>query len=330
MAYSSGNFRTSSPNMQTSLDPGTGWDTGAWPAEEAFAAAYAQLRKLAQACQRSAVLVVAVDAQGRPVGEAIVEAGHALIIGRHTECGLQLPDEALSLRHLALYALPSLPQAAPTLCLWDLNTGRPFLTEDGEPNEAVTSQGMLYAAVGEYALLFIPTRGRAEPSWPALAGQAWSTLPPRLFIDRGAPSTSRPRARGQRFTTDVGRMDPPRALSSRGSPQEAWGTLKLVLDRHAAYSHLSLAQLDRGVLLGRYERCELALLQLGAISRVHLLLVRVGPNMLAIDTASTLGTRRGERKIQATILADSDTLTLARRLQVHWTRLPTGATDGRG
>src|SRR4051812_22206448 len=137
MAYSSGNFRTPHQNMQTSLDPGTGWDTGAWPAEEAFAAAYARLRKLAQACRRSAVLVVAVDARGHPVGEAIVEAGRALIIGRHTRCGLQLPAGALSLRHLALYALPSLPHAAPTLCLWDLNTGWPFLTEDGQPNEAV-------------------------------------------------------------------------------------------------------------------------------------------------------------------------------------------------
>ena len=70
---------------------------------------------------------------------SIVESGHSLIIGRHTECGLRLTSDGVSLRQLALYAQPESPDTAPVIRLWDLNTEQPFFTEDGQPSAAASS-----------------------------------------------------------------------------------------------------------------------------------------------------------------------------------------------
>jgi hypothetical protein len=176
------------------------------------------------------------------------------------------------------------------------------LTEDGRPNTAVIARGMLYAAVGEYSLLFVPTRGRKESPWPARAMEAWRGLPPRQFLDQPTshatrPSSPRLRPDGHRLQTDISRTDPPWTLGGQPEPEDAWGVVRL----------------QRG-------REELS------ISRVHLLLVRVGEDVLAIDTASSFGTRRDGERIQAAKLRAQDTLTLGGTLQVHWRRLPPRAT----
>jgi hypothetical protein len=109
-------------------------------------------------------------------------------------------------------------------------------------------------------------------------------------------------------------------LSEHGRPSSAWGALKLVCGKEVEEHDLSLELLEQGVLLGRYERCAIRLLRLGSISRVHLLLVRMGEGVLAIDTASTNGTWRGWRKIETSTLGDLDTLTLGKSLRINWRR----------
>src|SRR5690606_2815318 len=55
--------------------------------------------------------------------------------------------------------------------------------------------------------------------------------------------------------------------------------------------------IHRGILLGRYERCDVdgsKLLTSESISRVHLLVVEVSDRVYAIDTASTNGTWMAE------------------------------------
>ncbi|MFY0574071.1 FHA domain-containing protein [Cystobacter fuscus] len=295
----------------------------------AFRAAYRRLRHLAESVQGPAVLGVAVDGRGYVVEAVIVEPGHSLIIGRHTGCGLRLPSDTVSLRQLALYAQSGAPGAAPDIRLWDLNTEQLFLTEDGEPNAAVIAQGLLYAAVEEYALLFLPTRGPSTWSWPERAEEAWEALPPRHFIDQRAPSSDRRRHSrylrldGQEYHTNVTRLGPLMLLSGHERPEAAWGSLRLVGAEREEEHHISLARLEQGVLLGRYERCGVVLAQecLG-LSRVHLLLVRMGGEVLAIDTASTNGTWRGPVEIQTTVLEDSDSLELGESLVLHWRRLP--------
>ncbi|WNG41262.1 FHA domain-containing protein [Archangium violaceum] len=330
MSQHTGIFRLSDVNEQTRVVRAKDLKRGPSPlgAHEAFLAAYARLSKLARLSQRPAVLVAAVDSSARVVEVVLVASGHSLIIGRHTGCGLRLPSDTISLRQLAVHVWSEDPDATPDLRLWDLNTEQPFLTEDGEPNAAVIAQGTLYAAVGEYALLFVPTCGASAPSWPARAEEAWRQLPPRHFVDQRTPTRSRfqhskrpLRPDGQEYHTRITRLGPLLMLGEDEQPEDAWAALRLEGKQKSEEHHISLARLEQGVLLGRYERCGITLADLDPISRVHLLLVRMGADILAIDTASTNGTWRGHTKIQTTPLGDTDSLTLGEVLQLRWRRL---------
>lgn len=303
---------------------------------EAFIAAYERLRGLARGARSPAVLVAAVDDRGRVVDSVSVGSGHSLVIGRHTGCGLRLPCDSLSLRHLVAHARSDPPGTAPDVWLWELNTGQYFMTEDGHFNAAVMARGPLYAAVGPYALLFIPIQGHSGAPWPARAEEAWRGLPPRQFFDRHDREAARlPRARrlrpdGRRYQTDISREGPLLTLSGPEEDETAWGELRLARDGEVERHFLSRERLEQGVLLGRYDRCGIRLSGgLGSLSRVHLLLVRLGEDVLAIDTASTNGTWRGRAEIETTPLGDPDSLVLGSVLRLHWRRLRSGGTgDG--
>jgi pSer/pThr/pTyr-binding forkhead associated (FHA) protein len=301
-------------------------------AREAFVAAYGQLRDMARATRGAAMLVAAVDSRGRERGSALIEPGHSLTVGRHTECGLRLPDDSIALRHLVAHARLEASRTAPTIHLWDLHTGRPFLTEDGQPSMAVVAHGLLYAAVGQYALLFVPTRERAALPWPAHAEAAWSMFPPRQFTEphthvaRALPSR-RLREDGQAFKTSVSREDRLLRLGEGGRSHNPWGLVRLVHGEQAVEVPMSREHLEQGVLLGRYARCGIAVETLTTLSRVHLMLIRLGEEVLAIDTASTNGTWRARRRIGTVTLGNLDALELGKHLQVQWLRLPTRGTS---
>ncbi len=324
-----GNHRTSVDGMSSFLPRQPLLDM-----REAFIAAYERLRGLARVARGPAVLVAAVDDRANVVDAMSVGSGHSLVIGRHTCCGLRLPCDTLSLRHLVAHVRSDPPDTQPVLWLWDLNTGQHFMTEDGQFNAAVRAQGPLYAAVGPYALLFIPIRGYSGASWPARAEEAWMGLPPRQFFDRRYPEAVRlPRSRrrrldGRRYQTDISRVGPLLTLSGPEERETAWGELRLERGREVERHVLSRERLEQGVLLGRYERCGIHLSEgLGSLSRVHLLLVRLGEDVLAIDTASTNGTWRGRTEIETTPLGDVDSLVLGSVLRLHWRRLCLGGTD---
>jgi hypothetical protein len=324
-------------NTRTREGGGTGWEhrLPAPAAREAFIAAYGQLRDMARATRGPAVLVAAVDSHGRERGSALIKPDHSLTVGRHTECGLRLPDEFIALRHLVAHAHLEAPRAAPTIHLWDLHTGQPFLTEDGQPSVAVTSQGLLYAAVGQYALLFVPIRERAALPWPARAEAAWSMFPPRQFtephthVSRALPFR-RLREDGQAFKTPVSREDRLLRLGEGGRSPNPWGLVRLVHGEQAVQFPMSREHLEQGVLLGRYERCGIAVESLTTLSRVHLMLIRLGEEVLAIDTASTNGTWRARRRIGTVMLNSLDALELGKKLQLQWMRLPARGTNRDG
>ena len=77
------------------------------------------------------------------------------------------------------------------------------------------------------------------------------------------------------------------------------------------------ADLERGVLVGRYERC-----QLGAsddkMSRVHLLIIRDGQLTWAIDTASTNGTKVSGEPVRRAPLTEGTTLELGKQITLRW------------
>jgi hypothetical protein len=323
-------FYRAGRNDKTSMG---GWDElrcRPLTAHEAFLAAYERLGELARFARRPAALVVAVDQRGRVVDGAVVESGQSLTLGRHEYCGLELPASTVSLRHLVMHARSESRDAAPSIRLWELNTGRPFHTEDGLPHSGVLAQGMLYATLDEYALLFLPTRGLLDLPWPASAEQAWRALPPRRFLDQQPPKPSwverigRLRRGGRQYHTTITVSGPLLTLDTAeppARPERAWAELRLVRGSTVERRLLSLASLEQGVLVGRYERCGITLSESTRISRVHLVLVRVGEQVLAIDTASTNGTWRGDVDVETSVLADTDSLQLASCLTLHWRRL---------
>jgi len=124
--------------------------------------------------------------------------------------------------------------------------------------------------------------------------------------DREASFTGR--RRGTSITSLPGPLFTEQTETSRGSRIVAHLVLPQGEEATAAELPLTRASLDRGVLLGRYDRCDNA--DVGAltaerVSRVHALLIRVDGRIWVIDTASTNGLfHRGERRRQVELPAD--------------------------
>ena len=72
-------------------------------------------------------------------------------------------------------------------------------------------------------------------------------------------------------------------------------------------------------MIGRYDRCLSIAGELDALSRVHLLISKIGKDVVAIDTASTFGsTRSMDRAFETAVLAERDKILLANVLLVEW------------
>lgn len=299
---------------------------------ESFLIAYDRLAELASAARRPAFAIAAVDGRSRVVAAELLETGSSLAIGRHTRCRVRLLSEAVSLRHVVALALPG--ERSPVLRVWDLNTGQPFCTEDGEENGAVASEGATYLSIGQFALWFLPC-GPGRP-WPARGGEAWSALPPRSFVDRRSP-VSRDKRGGMNVLARRKQQDPlgeertwvtsygpPLLLGGGGEdePEIAWGTIRLQSGTSKARRNVSAERLEQGILVGRYERCGLSLGQIDInVSRVHLLLVRIGADVWAIDTGSSNGVRRKGEIVEAVILKNTDQLEFGAGMVLNWSKL---------
>jgi hypothetical protein len=294
---------------------------------EAFLLAYERLAHLASVARGPAMLVAAVGGQEPTLNARVIADRSCLIIGRHTQCGLRLTDGAVSLRHIA--ALVRFEDNRPMLRLWDLNTGLHFLSEDQQAHAAMIAAGPIYLAIGGYALWFVPASGIGAGGWPARAADAWDALPARVFIDERSPFRERrsepwPPARQAEFDgehTTITSVAPPLLLGDDDTPEVAWGVLRLERGPLRQERAVSAERLEQGILVGRYERCGLLMsADNSEISRVHLLLVRIGTEVWAIHTASTNGLFRGEVAIDAEVLGDADALTLGTDVTLRWKR----------
>jgi hypothetical protein len=261
--------------------------------------------------------IVAVHASGE-IRSAVVGSDRFLVIGRHTRCALVLDDPDVSLRHLVAHWSDDTDDG-PAIRLWDLRTGQPFVTEDGLPSSSVVAEGVLFASLGRYQLVLVPLDALA---WADDADGAWAHLPVRRFA---SARVARDRVRSpDRRDSTVTHTLPPVVFASeegagwaaRGLP--ASGRLVVELPEGRTERWVSDEQLDRGLLFGRYERCQLPLDGDDALSRVHLFVVRVDDRVWAIDTASTNGTRHNGIPVDASALSATASLLLARRCVVHW------------
>jgi hypothetical protein len=103
-------------------------------------------------------------------------------------------------------------------------------------------------------------------------------------------------------------------IDELGSGDELLGTLEVQSRLGNDAVRVGVGGADRGLLLGRYSRCDTAgatSLSLEKISRVHLLVLRIGDDLWAIDTASTNGVASGGTGVRVHRLQAGDELSLA-------------------
>jgi hypothetical protein len=277
---------------------------------------------------------------------------NAGIVGRHGQCDLFLEgDGQLSLRHLVVLVDPMITWDGPAAAspgwdvryrLIDLRTSGGFRDEGGRQLEAATVEGPAFVFIGRYALYCFPTG--AVDAWPEDPKAAIAALPQRLYSDERDAEPDRWR-RG-RHARKVGRdqwaegskvedVEAPGSFVDRRSSvitrvtsvngpsrarvddigdDELLGTLEVQSRLGADSVRVGIGGADRGLLLGRYSRCDTAgatSLSLEKISRVHLLVVRIGDDLWAIDTASTNGVATGGTGVRVHRLQAGDELSLA-------------------
>jgi len=275
---------------------------------------YETIRQVCLGFGQLGVAVIAIDKQRRRVAGSLCLAARVgspsfAIIGRHGRADLYLDgDDSLSLRHLAVIVHPPKtwdPQRL-TMSLLDLRSSHQFTSEHGERLEGLVAEGSVFVECGRYALLCLTTGDSTD--WPESAAHAWEVIPERHYIDAQAAGTNRsPQqhmwaagvardasfGRGGLRRTCVTLVDGPlMAQALLLEPGEALaGYLTATSGGRARMVPVGVRALQRGVLIGRDERCDQHdLLCDPHISRVHVLLRQVGDGLLAVDLASTGGT----------------------------------------
>jgi hypothetical protein len=180
----------------------------------------------------------------------------------------------------------------------------------------------------DYCLFFLFDDGQA---WPSDAQEAWDSLGNR--VGRSREAQQRDGAWGHAVRPRLRLLSPPPNSTDGCMSRTATGTLVVRLDGTAAlrdlspsgegaigflrlprdrFVRLTPADLTRGVLVGRYERCELTagFSRNRTVSRVHLCLALDPTGLWAIDVASSNGTWEGEERVGALRLGEQTRLTL--------------------
>ena len=298
-----GQLRDRSRNVGTVIDVGNRLGLRREvPFEALFLARYRSIRELAR-LEAPGVAIVAVHIpSGRLAGRVWLaqrnEAGgggpSVAIVGRHSECDLVLDGAGLSLRHLALI-VPPLTGEPLRFSLHDLRTSTGLRGALGQPMGGAHVVGAGFFAIGSYAL-FCAATGAPE-RWPELASEAWRLATGRTTALRIVRPDER-RADDQSWHERPASVSvirgPIRTDARLLAPTEA-RICTLAVSAGARRERLALgdAALDRGLLLGRYSRCDGdGIWQSDEVSRVHLLILRVDGEVFAFDTASTNGVYR--------------------------------------
>jgi hypothetical protein len=196
-----------------------------------------------------------------------------------------LPDDPfVALRHLLVRSV-FLPSGGLALRVFDLHTQLGFVLADGSQQTSVFAEGPVAIAVGEYALVALPTETNPTPlprELPAPVVIAEAISPYRA----SSPPLHQSRLTLMPKPVMVGES---RSSDSRGAQY----SLRLERGDRVASMMVGSADLALGVLIGRSEKCHSEILRCitdRGTSRTHLLLLSEGPFVYAYDLASTQGT----------------------------------------
>jgi hypothetical protein len=247
------------------------------------------------------------------------------VVGRHSQCGVVLPDDPfVALRHLLVRSI-ALPAGGSALRLLDLHTGTGFVLPDRTRRASVFAEGPIAVAVGEYALVALPTESKDDElpeEMPAPVVETPTAVREQLQALAAAMSpyrvNARPLNRHSRITlmpspVMVGEPLPPTLGRLANGGRYA---ISLARGDRSATVMVAEEDLSRGVVIGRSEKCHSEVLRRitdAGTSRVHLLVLREGPLVYAYDLASTQGTYVAGTPARRVVLPDSGTsLTLGR------------------
>ncbi|MEL6184822.1 MAG: FHA domain-containing protein [Myxococcota bacterium] len=245
----------------------------------------------------------------------------AAIIGRHTRATLPLPrtHATAALRHLALLVRAEGPK--PVARLLDLQTEIGFADPLGRRVEAIRTDGITFLSAGGAVLVLAPTgRNRGLDSDPETA---WASIPPQRWVEsrRGHASVEAPSVENAAHETTIEAQDGPRGCRSAlcRAHEIPVGLATVAAGTDETYVRVSGRALDEGFLIGRYDRCEVGGPEADeSLSRVHLLVVREGQRIIAVDTASTNGTYIGEDRVHLVDLEERTRLDLGGVLDLTW------------
>jgi hypothetical protein len=304
--------------------------------QQLFRAHYPAVRRLLDGRAEPGLALLIVGPSGAEASgwfaakETVV---NPLILGRHSSADVFLPsDPRISLRHLAvvLHRRHGSPVAFRVL---DLRTPLAFGDEDGSRLEAVEASGPLLLWCGSLGLLLFPTGG-GTPTWPEDADAAWSQVPERRYLEKAPASAER----GPAAEVKARPLHPPEPAATTTTlvstfagpvfpsldPDESdppRGELRVDSASGGAAVRIGAKAAHRGVLLGRYGRCDTAGLPVltdSGLSRVHLLVLELDGALYAIDTASKNGSWCGGERMRATRILPGLRISLAGTATVEW------------
>jgi hypothetical protein len=273
---------------------------------------YSRFREHVRQFEQPGLAVVAIDrARDRIAGVACVAARigepNALIVGRHSGAQLLLRgDEEISLRHLAVVTEPVTdfrPGRGVTYRVMDLRSTSGLRGENGKRVSAIRSDGPAFLSSANHVFFVFITGDPTD--WPDSAADAWSFIPERIFLEErvraGGSGTHRPAppASGPapRSITLIERVAGPTRAEVAGQLVEGEPPVAEIAVRNRTGVHrfpVGARAIEDGIIFGRADRCDSArVFQNQALSRVHLLLISINGEIVAIDTASTNGCYRG-------------------------------------
>lgn len=255
---------------------------------EALFAESAEAMACAHASEpRRGMFLFAAHARHGLLGRMWLEATpepRAAVLGRHDAIDFALPlDDSLSLRHV-LFVVRAVEGAVHFWAL-DLESSNGMQLDGEEPARLLFAHGPTLLQMGAFTLFCLPS-GEPLPWTPGTPGWPWTGH----------------RARRPRSAT---------------TPPLAVGEVELKSEDEQSITPIQLCHLERGVLVGRDDRCTLTS-SLGSVSRVHAVLLELDGEPWLVDTGSTNGTWVNGREIALSPLTDGAEFDLGSELHLRW------------
>jgi len=220
-----------------------------------------------------------------------------VVVGRHECADLVLAsNDALSLRH-ALVLLRIDADGRPLVRVLDLRSGIGIADAEGRYHYSIAADGPVCLSLAGSALLVIPSGARPplgagpEAAFEAITWPGPVPWIPEHSVERRLAELSRKPGSSSVVSVVVGGTGAGKPVIRRRGGKRA-GRLKLEFGGRSFEHQVDSYALRAGVLVGRYDRCDLSPITVempDVVSRVHALLISMEERTHIFDTGSTNG-----------------------------------------